>query len=115
MTPRARRPHYTLIPHPEAVADIAALASQGPAVVAAAAAIADGLAFGRVIAKELGLRNISSDLSGQYRVKFDVAGQRPQRFRLIYRQVDVTTRELVAIGRREEHAIYRLASSRLSP
>ena len=114
MTQRPRLPRYTLISRPEAVADIAALAAHGPAVVAAAAAIVDDLALGRVMGKELGHRNISGDLSGLYRVKFDVAGQRPQRFRLVYRQLDDTTRELVAIGRREEHAIYRLAASRLS-
>jgi hypothetical protein len=35
--------------------------------------------------------------------------------RLVYRQLDDTTREIVAIRPREEHAIYRLAASRLQP
>ncbi|MEJ7704144.1 MAG: hypothetical protein WKF47_10930 [Geodermatophilaceae bacterium] len=48
-------------------------------------------------------------------MKFDVPGERPQRFRLVYRQLDDTIREIVAIGPREQHAIYRLAASRLSP
>jgi hypothetical protein len=48
-------------------------------------------------------------------VKFDVAGQRPQRFRLVYRQVDDRTRDVLAIGLREEHAIYRLAARRIAP
>ena len=53
-------------------------------------------------------------LTGLARVKFDIGGQRPQRFRLIYRRLDDTTREIIAIGPREEHAIYRLAASRLA-
>lgn len=115
MTQAARPPRYTLIPHPEAPADIAALAAHGPDVVAAAAAIVDDLAHGRAVGKELGDRNVSGDLTGLARVKFDVSGHRPQRFRLVYRQLDDATREIVAIGPREQHAIYRLAASRLSP
>ncbi len=115
MTRPPPRPRYTLIPRPEAAADVVALAAHGPGVVAAAVAIADDLAHGRVIGKALGSRNISGDLTGLARVKFDVPGERPQRFRLVYRQLDDTTREIVAIGPREQHAIYRLAASRLSP
>lgn len=42
-------------------------------------AIADDLAQGRVVGKDLGRRNVSGDLTGLARVKFDVPGQRPQR------------------------------------
>jgi hypothetical protein len=48
-------PRYTVIPHPDAIVDVAALAIHGPEVVAAAEAIADDLAHGRVIGKELGI------------------------------------------------------------
>jgi len=106
-------PRYTVIPHPDATADVAALATYGLDVVAAAMAIADDLAHGRVIGKELGDRQVSGNLSGFARVNFDVPGQRPQRFRLIYRQVDLATLEIVAIGPRDEHAIYRAAAQRL--
>ena len=41
--------------------------------------------------------------------------ERPQRFRLIYRQLDDVTLEIVAIGPRDEHAIYRAAAQRLTP
>jgi len=58
---------------------------------------------------------ISGTLTGLARVKFDVPGQRPQRCRLVYRDLDDTPREIVAIGPRREHANYRLAASRLSP
>lgn len=55
------------------------------------------------------------DTSHLARVKFDVPGQRPQRFRLVYRQLDEATREILAIGPRDQHAIYRLAARRLTP
>jgi hypothetical protein len=113
---RPRKPPcYTVIPHPDAIVDVAALAIHGPEVVAAAEAIADDLAHGRVIGKELGDRHVSGNLTGFARVKFDVPGQRPQRFRLIYRQLDDITLEIVAIGPRDEHAIYRAAAQRLTP
>lgn len=114
MTQPRRLPRYTLIPHPAAAADVAALAIYGPDVVAAAVAIADDLAHGRVVGKGLGERHVSGDLTGFARVKFDVSGQRPQRFRLVYRQLDDTTREIVAIGIRDEHTIYRIAVQRFT-
>jgi len=108
-------PRYTVTPHPDATADVATLATYGPEVVAAAVAIADDLAHGRVIGKELGDRHVSGNLTGFARVKFDVPDLRPQRFRLIYRQLDDITLEIVAIGPRDEHAIYRAAAQRLTP
>lgn len=69
---------------------------------------------GRVIGRLLVDRHVSGDLTGLARVKFDVPGQRPQRFRVVYRQVDERTREVVAIGLRDEHAIYRLAVRRIA-
>jgi hypothetical protein len=50
------RPRYNLIPRPEATADVIALAAHGPDVVAAAVAITDDLALGRVVGKALGDR-----------------------------------------------------------
>jgi hypothetical protein len=95
--------------------DLAALDAVDPAALDAAQAILDDLARGRMIGKLLGDRHVSGDLTGLARVKFDVVGQRPQRFRLVYRQVDEGTRDVLAIGLREEHAIYRLAARRLAP
>ena len=80
-------------------------------MIAAAVAIADDLAHGHIIdGKELGHRHVSGNLTGFARVKFDDSGQRPQRFRLIYRQLDDVTLEIVAIGPRDEHAIDRTRS-----
>lgn len=115
MTPPPKAPRYVLLPLTEVLGDIAALAELGADGIEAATAALDDLAHGRLIGKELGDRNVSGDLTGLARVKFDVAGQRPQRFRLIYRQVDASTREIVAIGVRDERAIYRLAVTRLRP
>ena len=83
MTRPRKPPRYTVIPHPDATADVAALAAYGLEVVAAAVTIADDLAHGRVIGKELGERQVSGNLTGFARVKFDVSAQRPQRFRPI--------------------------------
>lgn len=108
-------PPYTLTFGLDIATDLAALDTVDPAALDAARAILDDLAHGRVIGKLLGDRRVSGDLTGLARVKFDVVGQRPQRFRLVYRQVDEGTRDVLAIGLREEHAIYRLAARRFAP
>ncbi|MGH8889629.1 MAG: hypothetical protein ACRDV3_07685 [Acidothermaceae bacterium] len=107
------RPRYTLTSGPEVIDDVAALVAYGPEVVAAANAIVDDLAHGRVTGKQLGDRHVSGDLTGLARVKFDVEDRWPQRFRLVYRQVDADTRDIVAIGVRDEHAIYLAAVRRV--
>ena len=71
MTRPGKPPRYTVIPHPDAdaTADVAALATYGLDVVTAAMAIADDLAHGRVIGKELGERHVSGNMAGFARVK----------------------------------------------
>ncbi|MGH3261037.1 MAG: hypothetical protein ACRDNS_03475 [Trebonia sp.] len=96
-------------------ADLAALERLAPDVLDAARAIVDDLARGRVRGKQLGDRHVSGDLTGLARVKFDVLGQRPQRFRVVYRQIDDATRHVIAIGLRDEHAVYRTARQRVTP
>lgn len=108
-------PTYTLIFRADIAADLEALQASVPAALDAAQSILDDLAYGRVTGKLLGDRHISGDLTGLARVKFDIAGQRPQRFRLVYRQIEDHTREVLAIGPRQEHAIYRLAAQRINP
>lgn len=76
-------------------------------------AVLDDLAYGRVTGKVLGARHVSGDLTGLARVKFDTPDQRPQRFRLLYRQVNPTTLDVLAIGARDQHAIYRTAANRI--
>lgn len=106
---------YTLTFGVDITPDLAALNEVEPGALDAAQAILDDLAHGRVIGKLLGDRHVSGDLTGLARVKFDVAGQRPQRFRVVYRQVDEKTRDVVAIGSRAEHTIYRMAARRIAP
>jgi hypothetical protein len=84
-----------------------------PAVLDAAEAIIDELAHGRVRGRLLGDRHVSGDLTGLARVKFDLPGERPQRFRLVYRQVDDQELHIIAIGVRDGHAIYRAAVARV--
>jgi hypothetical protein len=90
------------------------LEAEEPEIAAAARAALDDLRRGRVRGKQLGERHVSGNLTGYARVKFDLPGQRPQRFRLVYRQIDDKTLEVVAFGRRGEHAVYRDVVDRLS-
>lgn len=108
---RQRPPRYQLTFHLAIETDLAAL---DPAVLDAAQAALADVAHGRITGKTLGVRHVSGDLTGLARVKFDTPGQRPQRFRLLYREIDPTTLDVLAIGAREEHAIYRTAANRLA-
>jgi hypothetical protein len=108
-------PRYRLTFSPDIAADLVALENIDPAALDAAEQTLDDLAYGRLTGKELGARNVSGDLSGLARVKFDTPGKRPQRFRVVYRQVDDTGRYIIAIGQRDHHAIYQAAVRRLPP
>ncbi len=68
---------------------------------------------GQVIGKVLGSRNVSGDLTGLASVKFDVPDNPTRRFRLVDGGIDPATLGVLAIGVRDEHAIYRLAVDRL--
>lgn len=85
----------------------------GADAVAAARHALDDLADGRVTGKPLGDRHLTGDLTGLASVKFDVQDSPTRRFRLVYAEIDTTTRGVLAIGVREEHAIYRLAVERM--
>ena len=113
MTYRAKPARYRLAAHPAVPADLAALAAYGPEVVAAARAILVDLAHGRVTGKALGDRHVSGDLTGLASVKFDTPDSPTRRFRLVYGDIDAETRGVLAIGARDEHAIYRLAVERI--
>lgn len=81
---RRRPARYLLSFHPSVETDLANLVGDQ---LDAAQAVIDDLAHGRVTGKLLGQRNVSGDLTGFARVKFDSPGERPQRLRLIYRPV----------------------------
>jgi hypothetical protein len=63
--------------------------------------------------KELGQRNVSGDLTGLRRVRFDLEGHRPERFRLVYRLIGTDGMEVVGLGERASHAVYRHVLGRL--
>jgi hypothetical protein len=109
-----RQARYRLIFHPAVAQDIDVLTEYGPDVIAATRAVLDDLAHGRVTGKQLGMRRVSGDLTGLARVKFDVLGSGTSRFRLLYADVDASTRGILAIGVRDEHAIYRMAVERIA-
>lgn len=114
MAERPPRPaRYRLIFHPTIETDLEALDHDG---LDAALAILDDLAHGRVTGKLLGDRHVSGDLTGLARVKFDLPEHRPPRYRLVYRPgPEQHVLEVIAIGPREQHAIYRAALRRLPP
>ena len=113
MTRRAKPARYRLAAHPAVPDDLDALAAYGPEVVSAARTALDDLAHGRVMGKALGDRHVSGDLTGLANVKFDTPDSPTRRFRLVYGDIDAQTRGVLAIGARDEHAIYRLAVERM--
>ena len=113
MTRRAKPVRYRLAAHPAVPDDLDALAAYGPEVVAAARTALDDLAHGRAAGKALGDRHVSGDLTGLASVKFDTPDSPTRRFRLVYGDIDAETRGVLAIGVRDEHAIYRLAVERI--
>lgn len=114
MSPSEQPARYRLLFDAEIDGDLAALRVEGRQVAEAAVEALSGLAHGRVVGKRLGVRPGVGDLSGLARVKFDVPGRQRQRFRLVYRDVDDDTREVVTMGRREQYTVYRLAVERLA-
>ncbi len=82
------------------------MASYGPEVIAALRVVLDDLAHGRLTGKALGVRHGSGDLTGLASVKCDLPDSPTRRFRLVYAEPDASTRGLLAVGVRDEHAIY---------
>ncbi|HSY16038.1 MAG TPA: type II toxin-antitoxin system RelE/ParE family toxin [Jatrophihabitantaceae bacterium] len=101
---------------PAVVGALAVLRAINARLVDAALAAVEDLAFGRQVGKLLGDRHVTGDLTGLSRLRFDVAGQHPLRFRIVYRLVDDdTVIEVLAIGERADHVVYRDTLARLTP
>ncbi len=99
--------------HPAVLSeDLATLAATDPALVEAALAAVDDLSHGRQTGKQLGQRHVSGDLTGLCRLRFDLTDSRPLRYRVVYRLVDDIL-QVIAIGERRDHVIYREAVGRL--
>jgi len=113
---RCEKPaRYRLIAHPDVPDDLAALSRYGAEAITAARVTLDDLAHGRVTGKTLGERRVSGDLTGLASVKFDVSGSPTRRFRLVYADLDATTRGVLAIGVRRTvtmlNAAFRCSAS----
>jgi mRNA-degrading endonuclease RelE of RelBE toxin-antitoxin system len=101
---------------PAVVGDLAVLRAINARLVDAALAALEDLAFGRQVGKLLGDRHVTGDLTGLSRLRFDLPGQHPLRFRIVYRLVDDdTVIEVLAIGERADHVVYRDTLARLAP
>lgn len=104
---------YELRWEPDAVADLLSLNEADPQAADVAQQTARDVATHRKRGKALGDRQVSGDLTGLYRLKFDKQGQRPQRYRLVYRlEPEINTAVIVIIGLRAQHAVYRDAVGR---
>lgn len=112
-----RPPFYRAL-LPDVLDDLRGLALFDEVLVDAALQAITDLAQHRKTGKALGDRHVSGDLSGCRRLRFDLAGTKPERFRIIYRLVPNNTRpeavEVIAVGPRGGHAAYQAAASRLT-
>lgn len=79
----ARPYHRTLLP--QVLDDLRALATFDDILIDVALQAITDLAEHRKTGKQLGQRHVSGDLTGCRRLRFDRPGQRPQRFRIVYR------------------------------
>ena len=108
--------HRSLLP--QVLDDLRSLAELDEALVDAAFQAISDLARGRRTGKALGARWVSGDLEGCRRLPFDVPGQRPERHRVVYRlrpsEDRADTVEVISVGPRGGHVVYREAASRLA-
>jgi hypothetical protein len=99
------------------VGDLRELAATDERLVDAALQAVTDLADGRRTGKRLGLRPATGDLSMAWRLRFDLEGERPQRFRVVYRLLpdadSPVTIEVLSIGLRGGSAAYHSALERL--
>ncbi len=107
--------HRSLLP--QVVLDLQLLGQEDDGLVDAALQAILDLATRRKTGKRLGDRQVSGDLSGTWRLKFDLVEQRPERFRVVYRllpdEPSADTVEIISVGRRGGHAVYLAAVARM--
>ena len=109
------RPPYDLEWADGIEADFVRLAAVNRQLVPIARQLAFDVANHHAIGKALGKRNVSGDLSGYYRLRFDLPKHRPLRFRLVYSQPVGTDKvKIITVGERDEHSVYREALVRIN-
>jgi hypothetical protein len=91
--------------------DLMALNATDSALADSALAVIDDVLHHRKRGKQLGERRVSGDLSGLFRLKFDVDGQQIARYRLVY-ELKADTVLIWGLGLRENHAVYQSIVSR---
>jgi len=116
-----KKPPYRLLYAPGAfdpLDDVDSVVDDAPALAAlhaAALETANKVANHQLTGKRLGERRVSGDLSGAYRVAFDIAGVRPQRFCIVFLITGENgtnpTVEILRAGPRAEHVIYKAVAA----
>ncbi|MDR1431679.1 MAG: type II toxin-antitoxin system RelE/ParE family toxin [Propionibacteriaceae bacterium] len=96
----------------EAEDDLEHLERADPALADAALAAVDDLVNFRKVGSRLGARNVSGDLSGLLRLKFDLPGARPEKYRIVYEVTSGTSILIWGLGPRASHWVYRLVEGR---
>jgi hypothetical protein len=103
---------------PEVFDDLRALVEDDEALISLAFEAITDVARGRKVGKALGDREVTGDLSGLRRLKFDRPEVGPERYRVVYRLLpdddSPETVEVIAVGPRGGHAVYREAVDRLA-
>jgi hypothetical protein len=96
----------------EALADIERLDARDPELADAAwAAVSDVLNHHKT-GKALGARHISGGLTGLFRLKFDLPGAKPERYRLVYQEIGPNAVRFWGFGPREGQAVYKAINRR---
>jgi len=106
------RPPYRLVWNEGIEADFRALAAIDHRLVRIAQDVAADVAGHHSHGNALGERRVSGDLTGYYRMRFDLPGRRPLRFRLVYDRPDEGTVRVIGMGQREASAVYRALAAR---
>ncbi|MDR0783585.1 MAG: type II toxin-antitoxin system RelE/ParE family toxin [Propionibacteriaceae bacterium] len=96
----------------EAEDDLKSIEKADPALAEAALSAVDDLVNRRKVGSELGKRRTSGDLTGLFRLKFDLPGARPERYRIIYQVIGDDSVLIWGLGERASQWIYRLVESR---
>ncbi len=114
--------------HPQAFEPLIKGLSQVPdpptqeEIIAVALTAASDIAAGKLTGKKLGDRRVSGDLSGLYRVAFDIVGAPSNpRFRIVFSLAEQRdepqppTVRIIAVGPRLSHLVYQAAVAHKDP
>jgi hypothetical protein len=103
----SRRPALRIEFLAQARADLDQLEEVDPKLADAAFDVVEDVANHRKRGKELGKRNLTGDLGGLFRLKFDRSGVSPERYRAVYELPEPGVITVWGFGLREEHRIYQ--------